>query len=95
MLDVVPVPVERFHEAVAALQEGEVVSYSEIARRSGNPRWARAVGRYLSENGDGLPWWRVVHRDGTLAAPDKRTQRRRLEAEGVELRNGRVVGGVP
>jgi alkylated DNA nucleotide flippase Atl1 len=53
------------------------------------------VGRYLSENGDGLPWWRVVHRDGTLAAPDKRGQRRRLEAEGVEVRNGRVVGGVP
>jgi alkylated DNA nucleotide flippase Atl1 len=91
----VPAPVERFRTVIAALQPGEVVSYSEVGRRAGNHRWARAVGAFLAEHGDGLPWWRVVHRDGSLSAPDRRAQRRRLEDEGVEIRGGRVVGGVP
>jgi methylated-DNA-protein-cysteine methyltransferase-like protein len=71
------------------------VSYSEVARRTGNHRASRAVGAFLAEHGEGLPWWRVVHKDGTLSAPNQREQARRLRAEGVEVRNGRVVGGVP
>ena len=86
---------ERIQEVVAALQTGEVVSYQEVARRAGNRGWARAVGSFLAEHGDGLPWWRVVHSSGSLSAPDKRRQRRQLEAEGVEIVDGRVVGGVP
>jgi alkylated DNA nucleotide flippase Atl1 len=86
---------ERIRREVAALQPGEVVSYSEVARRVGSWRWARAVGSALAEAGDGLPWWRVVHRDGTLSAPNRAEQRRRLEAEGVDVVDGRVAGGVP
>lgn len=86
---------QRFHEAVAGLQVGEVVSYGEVARRAGNRRWARAVGAFLAEHGDALPWWRVVRADGALVSPDAREQRRRLEAEGVDVEDGRVVGGVP
>jgi methylated-DNA-protein-cysteine methyltransferase related protein len=86
---------ERFRRAVADLQPGEVVSYGEIARRAGARGAARAVGAFLAEHGEGLPWWRVVHRDGSLAAPNKRSQQRRLEAEGVDFVNGRVAGGVP
>jgi len=85
----------RVHDAVAALQPGEVVSYQEIARRAGRPGAARAVGAFLAEHGDGLPWWRVVHKDGSLSAPNKRTQRRCLLDEGVDLVDGRVVSGVP
>jgi O-6-methylguanine DNA methyltransferase len=85
----------RVHDAVDALQRGEVVSYQEIARRAGRPGAARAVGAFLAEHGDGLPWWRVVHKDGSLSAPDRREQRRRLLAEGVEVVSGRVVAGVP
>ena len=86
---------ERITEEVARLQPGEVVSYAEVGRRAGNWRWARAVGAVLAEHGDGLPWWRVVRRDGTLAAPNAEDQRRRLEAEGVDVIDGRVVDGVP
>ncbi len=85
----------RICEEVARLQPGEVVSYAEVARRVGNWRWARAVGAVLAEHGGGLPWWRVVRRDGTLAAPNTADQRRRLEAEGVDVVDGRVAGGVP
>ncbi|MEY2423086.1 MAG: methylated-DNA-protein-cysteine methyltransferase related protein [Acidimicrobiaceae bacterium] len=86
---------ERFRQVVRALQPGEVVSYREVARRSGNPRWARAVGAFLAEHGHDVPWWRVVHTDGGLSAPDAADQRRRLRAEGVEIDGERVIGGVP
>jgi methylated-DNA-protein-cysteine methyltransferase-like protein len=86
---------EHIRAVVAALQPGEVVSYSEVARRAGAPGRARAVGAVLAEGGHGLPWWRVVRRDGTLAAPSASEQRRRLEAEAVDVVDGRVVGGVP
>jgi len=86
---------ELIRAAVRALQPGEVVSYREIARRAGNPGAARAVGAFLAEHGDGVPWWRVVHSDGSLSAPNKRDQRRRLVAEGVEVERGRVISGVP
>jgi alkylated DNA nucleotide flippase Atl1 len=86
---------DRIRREVARLQPGEVVSYGEVARRCGSARWARAVGAVLAEQGDDLPWWRVVRRDGTLVAPDPRAQRRHLEAEGVDVVDGRVVGGVP
>ena len=86
---------ERIRREVGRLQPGEVVSYAEVARRAGSARAARAVGTVLAEHGDGLPWWRVVHRDGSLAAPNRVEQRRRLEAEGVDVVDGRVAGGVP
>lgn len=85
----------RFRQVVGALQLGEVVSYREVARRSGNPAAARAVGAFLAEYGDGVPWWRVVRTGGWLSAPNVATQRRRLRAEGVEIDGERVIGGVP
>jgi alkylated DNA nucleotide flippase Atl1 len=72
-----------------------VVSYREVGRRSGNPRWARAVGGFLAEHGHDVPWWRVVGTGGRLVAPNVADQRRRLRAEGVEIEHGRVIGGVP
>jgi methylated-DNA-protein-cysteine methyltransferase related protein len=86
---------QRIAEVVAGLQVGEVVSYSEVARRAGNRRWARVVGAFLAEHGDGLPWWRVVRADGSLVAPSRAEQARRLRAEHVEVSGGRVVDPVP
>lgn len=83
-------------QALRALQPGEVVSYGELARRAGYPRRARAVGNVLaSQLSVDLPWWRVVRVDGSLAAPEPLRQQRLLEAEGVDVENGRVLGGVP
>lgn len=82
--------------AIVALQPGEVVSYGEVARRAGIPRRARGVGNVLgSHPGDDLPWWRVVRADGRLAAPKPVEQQRRLEAEGVDVQDRRVVDAVP
>ena len=83
-------------ETVRALQPGEVVSYGEVARRAGFPRRARGVGNVLAACfSDDLAWWRVVRADGKLVSPNAQRQWRLLEAEGVDVLNGRVLGGVP
>ena len=83
----------RIYAAVAAIPRGRVASYGEIAARAGLPKRARLAGRALREApGDlDLPWHRVVRADGNIACRSgMREQAKRLRAEGVEVRNGRV-----
>lgn len=81
---------------IASIPHGCVVSYGEVAARAGLPRRARLVGRVLGQSGAGLalPWHRVLRADGHLAfAPGSRgfrEQVRRLAAEGIIVRGGRV-----
>jgi len=87
----------RIWAAVAAIPRGRVASYGAIAARAGLPGRARLVGRALGEVPDGmeLPWHRVLRSSGQIAFPagsrSFREQSKRLKAEGVEVRNGRVT----
>lgn len=87
---------QKIYAAVAAIPAGRVASYGQIAARAGLPGRARLVGTALRETPDGveLPWFRVLHADGSIALPRGskgfREQSRRLRAEGVAVRNGRV-----
>ena len=76
---------------LASLQSGDVVTYGEVAAEAGRPGAARAVGRFLAEHGGDHPWWRVVTSTGRLVPGHEREHRRRLRAEGVEVRNGHVT----
>lgn len=76
-------------DAVKRLRPGEVGSYGEIAQEAGFPGAARAVGNVLAKS-DGLPWWRVIRADGTLASSKTKEQARRLRAEGLKVVNGRI-----
>ncbi len=78
------------HRVVESLQPGEVLSYGEVAAEAGFPGAARAVGNYLRTS-EGLPWWRVVPASGKLATDRVHRQGDRLRAEGVTVRNGRVI----
>jgi methylated-DNA-protein-cysteine methyltransferase-like protein len=84
-----------FEEAVAAvlagLGPGDVVTYGEVAAEAGRPGAARAVGRFLADRGDDQPWWRVVTSTGRLVPGHEREHARRLRAEGVAVRDGRVI----
>lgn len=77
-------------EVVTALGPGEIATYGEIAEEAGFPGAARAVGRVLAGS-EGLPWWRVVAANGRLVPQNETEHARRLKAEGVETRNGRVT----
>jgi alkylated DNA nucleotide flippase Atl1 len=80
---------ERFAEAVLCVVEsipaGRVMSYGSIAAAIGG-RGPRQVAHVMARDGGGVPWWRVVHADGSPHAPASA-----LEAyarEGTPLRDG-------
>lgn len=90
-----PPAAARILAAIRDVPRGAVAGYGQIARRAGLPGRARMVARLLSGNDDpALPWHRILRSDGTIALPPGsagfREQVRRLRAEGVEVRNGRV-----
>jgi methylated-DNA-protein-cysteine methyltransferase-like protein len=81
----------RVREVIAALEVGDVASYSEVAAWAGHPGAARAVGRVLAHS-EGLPWWRVVNAAGRLTPGHEHTQARHLANENVAVHANRVVG---
>jgi methylated-DNA-protein-cysteine methyltransferase-like protein len=90
-----PSAADRILAAVRELAAGQVASYGGIARRAGLPGRARMVARVLGRTEDpALPWHRVLRSDGRIAFPKDsagyREQVRRLQAEGVDVREGRV-----
>ena len=80
---------QRVWQIVAAIPEGCVITYGEVARLAGSPRAARQVGGVLKRlpEGSSLPWHRVVNRSGTisLSGPDLQRQRQALLSEGVQV----------
>jgi methylated-DNA-protein-cysteine methyltransferase-like protein len=88
---------QRILAAVSAIPVGQVRGYGELARVAGYPRGARLVARVLAEaDAPALPWHRVLRADRRIAfapgSPGFREQRRRLQAEGLEVdASGRVA----
>lgn len=74
-----------------SLRPGEVVTYGEVAAEAGRPGAARGVGRLLATTDHEVPWWRVVTADGRLVPGNEAEHERRLRAEGLEVRSGRVI----
>jgi methylated-DNA-protein-cysteine methyltransferase-like protein len=83
-------------DAVCAIPRGRVSTYGEVARTAGLPGRARQAGLALKVAPEemNLPWHRVVGAGGRIvfpvSSPSHREQARRLRAEGVPVRNGRV-----
>ncbi len=75
---------------IESLAEGEVATYGEIAADAGRPGAARAVGRILASS-DGLPWWRVVTKEGRLVPGLEEEHAVRLAREGLAVRHNRVI----
>lgn len=79
---------QRVIDCIAAIPRGRVATYGGIAAMAGSPRAARQVVRVLhtSSRKEGLPWHRVINREGRISLPDMQggdRQRTLLEAEGV------------
>ncbi|MEO8673452.1 MAG: MGMT family protein [Tahibacter sp.] len=89
-------PHAAIHAVIASIPRGRVASYGELAARAGLPRRARLVGKVLRDAPAELklPWHRVLRADGKIAFPPRSAafveQKRRLAAEGVLVRLGRV-----
>ena len=87
---------EAIKAELRAVPAGKVMSYGRVAALAGLPNGARTVVRILHacSASDGLPWWRVVRADGSIALQrggGYEAQRAALEAEGVAFEpDGRV-----
>jgi len=82
---------------IRAIPRGKVATYGQVALLAGLPRAARLVGHTLRNLPDHttLPWHRVINAAGKIALPDESPsfceQVRRLTAEGVAIKNGRIL----
>lgn len=89
-------PSKRIYEAVKKIPKGRVATYGRIAELAGDKKMARAVGNALHKNPnpDEIPCYRVVNAKGELAGEfafgGKGAQARLLEADGIEVKDGRV-----
>ena len=84
----------RVLDVVEAIPPGQVMSYGDIAEYLGEGG-PRKVGRVMALWGGGVPWWRVVHADGSLLAGHERAALARYQDEGTPLRTapgGRASG---
>lgn len=80
-------------DALRALDEGELVTYGELAAEIGRPGSGQAVANVLRSAPE-LPWWRVVPADGRLYCSHAPVQAPLLEAEGHTVDADRRVGPV-
>ena len=89
-------PTKRIYEAVKKIPKGQVATYGKVAEMAGNPRMSRAVGNALHKNPDPehIPCYRVVNSKGELAGAfafgGENVQKKLLEADGIEVINGKV-----
>jgi methylated-DNA-protein-cysteine methyltransferase related protein len=83
-------------QVVCAIPRGRVSTYGAVARAAALPGRARQVGYALrvAPRELNLPWHRVVGAGGRIVFPSSSReyleQARRLRAEGVRVREGRV-----
>jgi methylated-DNA-protein-cysteine methyltransferase-like protein len=83
-------------DVVCAIPRGQVSTYGAVARAAGLPGRARLTGFALrmAPQEHSLPWHRVVGAGGRIvfakSSQQHREQAKRLRAEGVVLKDGRV-----
>lgn len=85
---------QRVEALVAQIPRGRVMTYGQLAALCGNARAARIVGGVAHFGDPGLPWQRVVNKQGGLAAgyPGGRAGHRQvLEAEGYTVYDDKVA----
>ncbi|MFD6325915.1 MGMT family protein [Streptomyces sp. NPDC058442] len=80
--------VDDVREAVLAIPAGSVASYGDVGRRIG--AGPRQVGRAMSLLDESVPWWRVVHADGTPASCHGGAAPELLSDEATPMRGRRV-----
>ncbi len=89
-------PSRKIYEAVKKIPYGCVATYGQVAQIAGNRKMARAVGNALHHNPDPdhIPCFRVVNAKGELSGEfafgGAGKQAELLEAEGIEVTDGRV-----
>ena len=85
---------ERVYDLVAAIPEGRVMTYGDIAALCGQPMASRIVGGLAHFGPTDLPWHRVVNRLGDCASGyygGKEGHKTALEQEGFTVDDYRII----
>ena len=77
----------RVLDVAESIPPGMVMSYGDVAEYVGQGG-PRQVGRVMALWGGGVPWWRVVHADGSLLRGHEREALGHYRREGTPLRSG-------
>lgn len=82
-------------KVVRTIPRGSCASYGDVGRALPNPTSGYQVGRWMASCPEGVPWWRVVSKEGRLPVGKKdpasaMEQKGLLEAEGVSFVEDRV-----
>jgi alkylated DNA nucleotide flippase Atl1 len=72
-------------DVVESIPPGHVMSYGDIAEYLGR-YGPRRVGKVMSTHGGAVPWWRVIHSDGSMVPGHERAALRQYREEGTPLR---------
>ncbi len=80
---------QRVYDLVAQIPKGKVMTYGQVAAHCGAAWAAWEVGQIAHTGPAGLPWQRVVNKQGGLAAGwpagGRAAHAERLRADGVEV----------
>ena len=79
---------EQVEAYVRRIPEGRVMTYGQLAALCGKPRAARVVGGIAHFGDPGLPWHRVVNKQGGLASGypgGRRAHAHMLESAGYSV----------
>jgi methylated-DNA-protein-cysteine methyltransferase-like protein len=80
---------------VRSIPAGKCAGYGSVAHELENPVSGYTVGRWMAGAPAGVPWWRVVSKDGSLAIAKRDPamaveQKNLLRREGVAFEGDRV-----
>ncbi len=86
---------EELWQLVRSIPEGKVSSYGDVGQALSTPSSGFQVGRWMARCPEGVPWWRVVSKQGHFPVGKRdpkleMEQREILEKEGVEVQDGQV-----
>lgn len=90
------ITLEELWKIVRSIPRGKVMSYGDVGRMLKYPASGFMVGKWMASAPEGVPWWRVLAKDGSLSIAKRSTQlaieqEQRLKKEGIEfLPDGRV-----
>ncbi len=78
---------DKVREVVKRIPKGTTMTYSQVARKAGNPKAARAVGAVMRTNYDPkIPCHRVIRSDGSLGSYNRGGEKKKamiLRTEGA------------
>lgn len=82
---------QQLWDLVSEIPYGRCATYGGLGRALPHPTTGRIVGRWMTQCPDGIPWWRVVNKQGALpiwkrGAAMADLQRQILMREGVPFK---------